>query len=108
MKLVTFDDGKVGRVEDGQVVELDAGSMREYFERGEVARATGETYALADVRLRAPIVPRKFFHTAGNFREHEEDSKQVNWSHGSRRGSSSSRTSTRSSGRTTRSSIRST
>ena len=81
MKLVTFDDGKVGRVEDGQVVELDAGSMREYFERGEVARATGETYALADVRLRAPIVPRKFFHTAGNFREHEEDSKQVNWSH---------------------------
>jgi 2-keto-4-pentenoate hydratase/2-oxohepta-3-ene-1,7-dioic acid hydratase in catechol pathway len=81
VKLVTFDDGKVGRVEDGQVVELDAGSMREYFERGEVARATGETYALADVRLRAPISPRKFFHTAGNFREHEEDSKQVNWSH---------------------------
>jgi 2-keto-4-pentenoate hydratase/2-oxohepta-3-ene-1,7-dioic acid hydratase in catechol pathway len=55
--------------------------MREYFERGEVARATGETYPLADVRLRAPISPRKFFHTAGNFREHEEDSKQVNWSH---------------------------
>jgi 2-keto-4-pentenoate hydratase/2-oxohepta-3-ene-1,7-dioic acid hydratase in catechol pathway len=81
VKLVTFDDGKVGRVEDGQVVELDAGSMREYFERGEVARATGETYPLADVRLRAPISPRKFFHTAGNFREHEEDSKQVNWSH---------------------------
>ena len=81
VKLVTFDDGKVGRVEDGQVVELDAGSMREYFERGEVARATGETYALEDVRLRAPINPRKFFHTAGNFREHEEDSKQVNWSH---------------------------
>jgi 2-keto-4-pentenoate hydratase/2-oxohepta-3-ene-1,7-dioic acid hydratase in catechol pathway len=81
VKLVTFDDGKVGRVEDGQVVELDTGSMREYFERGEVARATGETYPLADVRLRAPISPRKFFHTAGNFREHEEDSKQVNWSH---------------------------
>ena len=28
-----------------------------------------------------PIVPKKFFHTAGNFREHEEESKQVNWSH---------------------------
>ena len=26
-------------------------------------------------RLRAPIVPKKFFHTAGNFREHEEESK---------------------------------
>src|SRR5213079_2004802 len=23
----------------------------------------------------------KFFHTAGNFREHEEESKNVNWSH---------------------------
>ena len=32
-------------------------------------------------RLRAPIVPKKFFHTAGNFREHEEESKQVGWSH---------------------------
>jgi 2-keto-4-pentenoate hydratase/2-oxohepta-3-ene-1,7-dioic acid hydratase in catechol pathway len=81
MKLVTFDDGKIGRVEDGRVVELDAGSMREYFERDEVARATGEEYALEDVRLRAPIVPKKFFHTAGNFREHEEDSKRVGWSH---------------------------
>ena len=55
--------------------------MREYFERGEVARATGEEHSLADVKLRAPIVPKKFFHTAGNFREHEEDSKRVDWSH---------------------------
>ena len=37
--------------------------------------------ALAEARLRAPIVPKKFFHTAGNFREHEEDSKVVDWSH---------------------------
>ena len=33
------------------------------------------------MRLRAPIVPKKFFHTAGNFREHEEESKRVDWSH---------------------------
>jgi 2-keto-4-pentenoate hydratase/2-oxohepta-3-ene-1,7-dioic acid hydratase in catechol pathway len=26
-------------------------------------------------------VPKKFFHTAGNFREHEEESKRVAWSH---------------------------
>ena len=38
-------------------------------------------FALADVRLRAPIIPKKFFHTAGNFREHHEESKNVNWSH---------------------------
>ena len=36
--------------------------------------------ALAETRL-APIVPKKFFHTAGNFREHEEESKQVGWAH---------------------------
>ena len=55
--------------------------MREYFERGEVPRATGHELALEDVRLRAPIVPKKFFHTAGNFREHEDESKNVDWSH---------------------------
>ncbi len=81
MKLVTFDDGRVGRVEDDRVVELDALSMRALFESGEAPRETGKTYPLAEVRLRAPIVPRKFFHTAGNFREHEEESKRVGWSH---------------------------
>jgi 2-keto-4-pentenoate hydratase/2-oxohepta-3-ene-1,7-dioic acid hydratase in catechol pathway len=80
MKLVTFDEGKVGRVEGDEVVELAVGSMREYFERGG-AEDAGPHHALADVRLRAPIVPRKFFHTAGNFREHEEESKRVGWSH---------------------------
>ena len=36
---------------------------------------------LEDTYLRPPIIPKKFFHTAGNFREHEEESKQVDWSH---------------------------
>lgn len=80
LKLVTFDDGRVGRIEGDQVLELAVGSMREYFERGGADDA-GPRHALADVRLRAPIVPRKFFHTAGNFREHEEESKRVGWSH---------------------------
>ena len=81
MKLVTFNGGRVGRIEAEEVVELDVPSMRAYFERDEVPRATGETYALADVTLHTPIVPKKFFHTAGNFREHEEESKRVGWSH---------------------------
>src|SRR5919204_3536611 len=80
MRLVTYDDGKVGRVDDGEIVRLDVPTMREYFERGG-ADETGERVALADVRLRAPIVPKKLFHTAGNFREHEEESKRVGWSH---------------------------
>jgi 2-keto-4-pentenoate hydratase/2-oxohepta-3-ene-1,7-dioic acid hydratase in catechol pathway len=81
VKLVTFDDGKVGRLQGDVVTELDAPSMREYFERGEVAGATGEEHSLEDVKLHAPIIPKKFFHTAGNFREHEEESKRVDWSH---------------------------
>ncbi len=81
MRLVTFDDGQVGRIEGDEVVELDVATMRDYFERDEVPLASGRVVGLSDVRLRAPIIPRKFFHTAGNFREHEEESKRVAWSH---------------------------
>lgn len=80
MKLVTFDEGRVGRIEGEEVVVLDVPDMRTYFERGG-AEETGERVPLVGVRLRAPIVPKKFFHTAGNFREHEEESKRVGWSH---------------------------
>jgi 2-keto-4-pentenoate hydratase/2-oxohepta-3-ene-1,7-dioic acid hydratase in catechol pathway len=81
MKLVTFDDGRVGQVVDDKVIELDVPSMRRYYELGQVAQPTGRELALDDVRLRAPIIPKKFFHTAGNFREHHEESTRVNWSH---------------------------
>jgi|SRR5580658_942870 2-keto-4-pentenoate hydratase/2-oxohepta-3-ene-1,7-dioic acid hydratase in catechol pathway len=81
MKLVTFNDGRVGRLADGTIVELDVPSMRDYFERGETAKPTGRTFHLDDVRLRAPIVPKKFFHTAGNYQEHHDESKRVGWSH---------------------------
>jgi 2-keto-4-pentenoate hydratase/2-oxohepta-3-ene-1,7-dioic acid hydratase in catechol pathway len=80
VKLVTYDDGKVGRVEGEEIVRLDVPTMREYFERGG-AYDTSERTPLAGARLRAPIVPKKFFHTSGNFREHEEESKRVDWSH---------------------------
>jgi 2-keto-4-pentenoate hydratase/2-oxohepta-3-ene-1,7-dioic acid hydratase in catechol pathway len=81
MKLVTFDDVKVGELRGDTVAELDVPSMRAYFERGGGAQPTGAELALADVKLRAPIIPKKFIHTAGNFREHEEESKRVGWSH---------------------------
>jgi Domain of unknown function (DUF2437) len=72
MKLVTFDEGRTGRIEGDTVVELNCGSTREYFERGGVVGETGERLPLASVRLRALIVPKKFFHTAGNFTERRE------------------------------------
>ncbi|MEV5958839.1 fumarylacetoacetate hydrolase, partial [Streptomyces sp. NPDC051987] len=83
MKLVTFDGGRVGRLEleERLVIPLATGSTREYFERGGKVAEAGERLRLDDVTLRAPIVPKKFFHTSGNFREHEDESKNVDWSH---------------------------
>ena len=81
MKLVTFDDGRVGRLDGETIVELDVATMPDYFLRADGVAPTGREFALSDVALRAPIVPKKFIHTAGNFREHEEESKRVGWSH---------------------------
>jgi 2-keto-4-pentenoate hydratase/2-oxohepta-3-ene-1,7-dioic acid hydratase in catechol pathway len=81
MKLITFDAGRVGRIEGDEVIEFDCGSAREWFERGGSVPETGERLALSDVRLRAPILPKKFFHTAGNFTAHHEELQNVNWSH---------------------------
>ncbi len=81
MKLVTYTDGRVGQLVDGQVLELDVPGMRRYFELGGQVEPTGRSTPLDEVTLRAPIVPKKFFHTAGNFREHHEESERVNWSH---------------------------
>jgi 2-keto-4-pentenoate hydratase/2-oxohepta-3-ene-1,7-dioic acid hydratase in catechol pathway len=80
VKLVTFDEGRVGAIDGEEIAVLDVSDMRTYFERGG-ADETGERVPLEGAHLEAPIVPKKFFHTAGNFREHEEESKRVGWSH---------------------------
>jgi 2-keto-4-pentenoate hydratase/2-oxohepta-3-ene-1,7-dioic acid hydratase in catechol pathway len=80
MRLVTYDGEKVGRIEGEEIVRLEVPTMRDYFEHGGADDA-GDRRELAGADLQAPIVPKKFFHTAGNFREHEEESKQVDWSH---------------------------
>ncbi|WP_158891652.1 fumarylacetoacetate hydrolase family protein [Amycolatopsis anabasis] len=89
MKLVTFDSGTesglVGRLDEDVVSELDVRGVREYFERAG-AEPTGRRFAMADVRLRAPIVPKKFFHTSGNFAEHQEESRRANLSHSVHKG----------------------
>jgi len=89
MKLASFDtpsgERRCGVVRDGTVTLLDVPDLRSLYEAGDpleqAAAADGEQLALDDVTLRAPIVPKKFFHTAGNFREHEDESKRVDWSH---------------------------
>jgi 2-keto-4-pentenoate hydratase/2-oxohepta-3-ene-1,7-dioic acid hydratase in catechol pathway len=80
-RLVTFgEDSRVGRVDGDEIRVLDVPDMRTYFERGG-ANDAGDRLALDSVKLRTPLIPKKFFHTAGNFREHKEESEQVNWSH---------------------------
>ena len=39
------------------------------------------SYAVANISLKAPILPKKFFHTAGNFREHHEEATKAGFSH---------------------------
>ena len=76
VKLVTFGEGRAA--------SGFSTARRSQSRRGDDARVLrarrrrrdGRARALAETRLRAPIVPKKFFHTAGNFREHEEESKQ--------------------------------
>jgi 2-keto-4-pentenoate hydratase/2-oxohepta-3-ene-1,7-dioic acid hydratase in catechol pathway len=88
MRLATVQtpDGArhAGLIDGDELVVFDAQDMRTFYERGGdplTASAGGQRLALADVRLCAPIVPKKFFHTSGNFREHEEESKVVGWTH---------------------------
>ena len=47
------------------------------------AGAAGEQliYPRDEIKMRAPIIPKKFFHTAGNFREHHEEAEKAGFSH---------------------------
>lgn len=38
-------------------------------------------YRREQVQLKAPIIPKKFFHTAGNFREHHHEAEKAGFSH---------------------------
>jgi 2-keto-4-pentenoate hydratase/2-oxohepta-3-ene-1,7-dioic acid hydratase in catechol pathway len=38
-------------------------------------------YQREDIRIKAPIIPKKFFHTAGNFREHHHEAEKAGFSH---------------------------
>ncbi|QBI20389.1 fumarylacetoacetate hydrolase family protein [Egibacter rhizosphaerae] len=90
MKLVTYRDAagtaRPGVVRGEGIVPLDYPDMRAVFEDYDRAIASakaarGDGTALDAADLEAPIVPKKFFHTAGNFREHEEESQKADWSH---------------------------
>jgi 2-keto-4-pentenoate hydratase/2-oxohepta-3-ene-1,7-dioic acid hydratase in catechol pathway len=88
MKLVTFSkDGRrrVGIVEGDEVAVVNVPDMRSLFELGgqvsaEAAKLkTSERFKLSAVKLEAPIIPKKIFHTAGNYAEHAQEGDRANW-----------------------------
>lgn len=88
MKLATFTTGNetlVGAVDGDELIVIDVPDMRTLFELGHPVtgpaqqRMTRRRVKLADARLRAPIIPKKIFHTAGNYAEHGEEGKKANW-----------------------------
>jgi len=94
MKLITYSSegapARIGAVDGEGVVDLAhvAPDMRAFFELGDAgleracdAIDRGATLALEAVKLHAPIAPKKFFHTAGNFREHDHEGRRSGFSH---------------------------
>lgn len=88
MKLVTFAaDGRqlVGALEGDDVVVIDIPDMRSLFALGTPVQdyaeklKTSRRYRLDSVQLKAPIIPKKFFHTAGNYAEHAQEGDRANW-----------------------------
>ena len=88
MKLVTFSKAgrrAVGIVEGDEVVVVDVPDMRRLFELGTPVqvqaekRKTTERYPLSAVKLEAPLIPKKIFHTAGNYAEHAQEGDRANW-----------------------------
>ena len=69
-------------------MEGAVGDARKAFEyavrQGPKAQSPGGgriIYGAQEVTIKAPIIPRKFFHTAGNFREHHEEAQKAGFSH---------------------------
>ena len=65
MKLVTFDEGRVGYLDGDEVVELDVPSTRAWFERGGDAAETGARLALERDQVR-----RREAHATGKAGQH--------------------------------------
>jgi 2-keto-4-pentenoate hydratase/2-oxohepta-3-ene-1,7-dioic acid hydratase in catechol pathway len=64
---------------------LDAArtALEYVVKQGAEAGPSGEAlrFQKSEVRIKAPIIPKKFFHTAGNFREHHEEARKSGFSH---------------------------
>jgi 5-carboxymethyl-2-hydroxymuconate isomerase len=84
MKAVRFQTSggeiRVGRLDDGQVCDAGPAGPAGFVPSPEawaaLAKASGPTHAVEDVRLLAPVVPGKILAIALNYRDHAEESKR--------------------------------
>ena len=90
MKLSTFSANGttyVGALEGNDLVVIDVPNMKALFELGHPVqkiaeeRKTSQRFPLSAVKLLAPIIPKKIFHTAGNYAEHAQEGDRANWPH---------------------------
>ena len=88
MKIATFQTPDqsvhVGVLDGAEVEVLEVQDARALFELGPLVEQvprllTGSRHRLDTVRLLAPIVPKKFFHTAGNYQEHAKEGERSKW-----------------------------
>src|SRR5689334_17825163 len=70
---------------EGGDTSLEAASkaLDHALEQDSPLGASGEQifFSPDEITLKAPIIPKKFFHTAGNFREHHEEASKAGFSH---------------------------
>ena len=60
---------------------LDAARAALVYAESRGAEGEPIFYRREDIQLKAPIIPKKFFHTAGNFREHHHEAEKAGFSH---------------------------
>jgi 2-keto-4-pentenoate hydratase/2-oxohepta-3-ene-1,7-dioic acid hydratase in catechol pathway len=82
MRLATFipptnGQSRAGEVRDDRVISFESGTVLDRLASGDRAPATGESFALADVTLLAPVPrPRAIFGIGLNYAKHAAESGQ--------------------------------
>src|SRR5207248_11532491 len=77
MRLVSYDDGRVGSLAGDQVLPLPVRTMRDAiaaWDAGDLTPGSGRGIPLADVRLRVPVAdPSKIIAAPVNYRDHQAE-----------------------------------
>jgi 2-keto-4-pentenoate hydratase/2-oxohepta-3-ene-1,7-dioic acid hydratase in catechol pathway len=79
VRFVTDDETRIGRLEDDSIIDAGPSGPLGFVPSSDgwdaVARASGRTYPLGDIRLLAPTIPQKLIGIGLNYRDHAEESE---------------------------------